>query len=192
MNVYHRYLNLPFELTKPETFDTFKPEKITHCHLSNYQDRDRMQEYLDSKGLKLLHIESFCSPPQQSLQIHLDEMEEKDVIKIIQTWGPDREDSVTRWWESDNTYIRNHPAYSDESIKEMEPCYSVVADTEHCNMMFEANTNRPSVINAGKLHDTYNPGPEHRWTICFVIGKKDYSFLSFAETIEILKDDIPD
>ena len=192
MNQYHAYLNLPFELSKPEVFNEFQPEKISHCHLADYPDRERMQEYLDSKGLRLLHIESFCSPPKQSLQIHLDEMEEKDVIKIIQTWGPDREDSVTRWWESSNTYIKNYPAYSDESLKDIEPCYSIVADVEHSTMMFEANTNRPSVINAGLLHDTFNPGPEHRWTLCFVIGKSDYSFLSFKEALELLKDDITD
>lgn len=193
MNVYHRYLNLPFELTKPETFDTFKPEKISHVHLPNYADTSIMEEYLNSKDLTVLHTESFCSPPGVSLQVHLDEMEENiDVIKIIQTWGPNDKRSVTRFWESDQTYLKDHPAFKDESREEMVPCVSIVSDIDNSEFMYEANTDRPSIINAGLLHDTFNPGPEHRWTLCFVIGKKNESFLSFNEVLEILKDDISD
>jgi len=108
-NYYHRYLKLPFEITKPPIFDT-DPGNITHVDLTPRHsgqteveqspwDDTEVREWIESLGLRLIHTEAFFTPPGQKIPIHTDDLD-RDHIKINLTWGP--EEGVTRWWNSDN------------------------------------------------------------------------------------------
>ena len=62
-------------------------------------------------------------------------------------------------------------------------------DENLCDLVCERVIDRPSLINVGQLHSTYNPhATEGRWTLCFFLLKSDYTHLQFDEAVEIFKD----
>ena len=66
------------------------------------------------------------------------------------------------------------------------------AEEEDCELLYEANTNRPSLVNVGVLHGTHNPTDTGRWTLCFVPVDKKRKFLHWDTCIDIFKDYIQD
>ena len=38
--------------------------------------------------------------------------------------------------------------------------------------MLARTIDRPSLYNVGRLHSTWNPSNEGRWTLTFILGKK--------------------
>ena len=38
--------------------------------------------------------------------------------------------------------------------------------------VLERTIDRPSLYNVGRLHSTWNPSNEGRWTLTFILGKK--------------------
>ena len=51
-------------------------------------------------------------------------------------------------------------------------CYS--ADKDDLELVYEAVINKPSLMNVGQLHDTYNPDLENsRWTLSFTLLNMD-------------------
>ena len=69
--------------------------------------------------------------------------------------------------------------------------HNLVAHKEDCELVYEANTNKVSLVNVGQLHSTYNPDPsEGRWTLCFVPARKERTnkrHLTFAEAVEVFE-----
>jgi len=179
-NIYHRYLNLPFEISKPlyfgKTFDTPQQKNFLEDEHSN----EVVISWLKELGCGIGCVECFYTPPLASIPIHTDDMD-SDHVKINMTWGP--EGGVTRWWKtkkitpmSDTTKAENHLTDSSSSLKDnfsKTRDYSVnpfrIAKEEDSEIVFEANTNIPSLLNVGLPHSTYNPSKtQGRWTICFV------------------------
>jgi len=179
-NIYHRYLNLPFEISKPlyfeKTLDTPQQKNLLEDEHSN----EVVISWLKGLGCGIGCVECFYTPPLASIPIHTDDMD-SDHVKINMTWGP--EGGVTRWWKtkkiipmSDTTKAENHLTDSSLSLKDnfsKTRDYSVnpfrIAKEEDSEIVFEANTNIPSLLNVGLPHSTYNPSKtEGRWTICFV------------------------
>jgi hypothetical protein len=87
MNNFHRYLNLPFEIQKPEIFNT-TPDHVIHTQLETHYDKN-MELFLKKHGLEILLIECFYTPPNGGkVPIHTDFWwYETDYVKINQTWG---------------------------------------------------------------------------------------------------------
>lgn len=183
-NNYHRYLNLPFELTKPSIVNSPSRDYPFHEELNDYEDPNIMP-FLHNLGLKCNHVEVFYTPPNGGvLPIHTDLPQLDNRTKINLTWGPD--DSTIRWWKirDENDIITINGTHGDFSTEEHQ---NLMANEKDCDMVWEANTNRVSLCNVGQFHSTYNPGDFSRWTLCFHISKQD-TFLPWDESLDYFAD----
>ena len=169
-NIYHRYINLPFSIKRPDITTTF-PKTIQHVDMRDWVDKN-MFDFNHSLGLEVMYMELFYTPPNQKLPIHSDLPVLDNRTKINVTWGP--EEGRTRWWKAkspDLMKVTGVSDYSDDFSAE-DHHRNLTASEEDCDMMYEANTNIPSLVNVGQLHSTYNPGSYGRWTLCFCIGEE--------------------
>jgi len=193
-NIYHRYLKLPFEYTKPDCFN----QNYNHNNMIFVSNRfidKSIITWIENFNLKISNvIEGFYTPPNGGkLSLHNDTNTISNATKINFTWGPSN--STTRWWQvKDDSFLI--PAYPDNSHIEIEGIVPDVAITnafqskeENCNLVCEKVINKPSLMNVGQLHSTYNPDKKQgRWTLCFTLLKLDKSLLQFNEALEIFKD----
>ena len=77
------------------------------------------------------------------------------------------------------------------TVKTLEGPTILLAKKEDCELIWEANTNKISLLNVGQLHSTYNPTNIGRWTLCFVPGSRAIrggAYLTFEEACEVYKD----
>ena len=96
-NIYHKYLKLPFDITKPEVLNT-TPEKWRHEDINPWKCNN-VETWLNSLGLYTCHTEVFYTPPNHGeIPIHCDDVTIDDRAKINITYGPDT--GTIRWWES--------------------------------------------------------------------------------------------
>lgn len=195
-NRFHRYLNLPFEITKHPICNT-TPTEMKHLDINPYRDHE-MDKWHKSLGLYINHVEVFWTPPGASLPVHADDVTLDNHVKINITYGP--KEGKIRWWQSNDTQVVTDTETAKEMlIKDLDPAEidkfserehtNVLANRDECTLVYEANTNLPSLVNVGQLHDTYSPMHEGRWTLCFVpqiIGGPGYIF--WDEAMEIYKD----
>ena len=186
-NTYHRYINLPFEITRPNITLVELPT-IAHKEINNHVD-ENMNRFHDLLGLQVTHTEVFFTPASGGvIPIHTDWPSLDNRVKINVTWGPD--DGVVRWWKiKDPSLLKNNIMhnYTDSGFTEEEH-QNLLADENDCDLVYEANTNRPSLVNVGQLHSTFNPGIVGRWTLCFHIGIKDPDgFLDWDRALEYYK-----
>ena len=56
-NKYHRYLNLPFEIRKPQICNV-KPKDLKHYDISNHKDNN-ISEFVKQWGLQIVNTELF-------------------------------------------------------------------------------------------------------------------------------------
>ena len=201
-NIYHRYLNLPFEYFKPTEF-----EKDLENDFISYFPKDKVQnnflEWLDKHDLKISNIiEGFFTKTQGSIPIHNDtpiKPDVNDVCKLNFTWGP--EDSTTRWWKvkDESKYIEiNHDqtdvnkSFEEAGIVPDIDCYKCYsADRNDVELVYETVINKPSLLNVGQLHDTYNPDAnKSRWTLSFTLLHKDHKHCTFADAMNIFSESI--
>ena len=167
MNPYHYYLNLPFEIQKPNIFieqHTVVKHEILPFDLPEAQV---MLEFLKQLNLDCHNLEYFYTPPNSGkISIHSDNFLD-EMTKINVTWGP--ESGVVRWW--------NCPSYKTLKLEsgttdfgESDSYHEVyVAEEDESTLVHEASTNKISMLNVGKFHSTYNPGTEGRYTLCFAL-----------------------
>lgn len=173
-NNCHRYLNLPFKILPPEYFNEWGSEII---HLDcNELDYYQVDDWLNSLNLKCHLKECFYTPPHSKLPIHTDEL----TTKINITWGPT--EGVTRWWESKNAFHNEDNQYGGRYKK------ILWAKENESTLIYEANTNRPSLINVQELHSTYNPTDIGRWTLCFAPATMDDKLIIWDDALKIFKD----
>ena len=173
-NIYHRYLKFPFEVTKHPLCNT-TPKEIEHHDINPWRC-SQLNKFLSNMGLMVCHTELFYTPPGGAeIPIHADDATLDNRAKINITWGPP--EGTVRWWKSENA-----KAITDlESAKEMlgtelqpdedfsaREHANLLAKKEDCELIWEANTNKVSLLNVGQLHSTYNPTNVGRWTLCFV------------------------
>jgi len=198
MNIYHRYIDLPFEIKKPSMFETAGESFITY--VGKEAVPAELEEWLSTFGLTLSNVsEGFYSAPNGGeVPIHNDTVTrpgEYDAVKINKTWGP--EDSVTRWWKvsdesklievvHDQTEI--NAGFAKAGITPDIECYKCyTAKPNDLTLVHEQVINKTSILNVGQLHSTYNPHPsEHRWTLSFT-PLKDGKVIKFADALEIFK-----
>lgn len=192
-NIYHRYINLPFQLTKPkQVVDGYFPDFPKHAVLENYTDPN-IYEWLNTFGVKCNHTEVFYTPPNGGkIPTHTDLPALDNRVKINLTWGP--ENGTMRWWKIRNEeLIIDSTKLSPEQIKSIYGEFTeaehqnLIAQEEDCDLVYEAVTNTPSLVNVGQLHSTYNPGDYGRWTLCFHLAIGE-DFLDWYKAQEVLKD----
>ena len=172
-NRFHRYLNFSFDIQRPKECYGSQPEG-THINFGSYRDPE-IERIHEKLGIKTLHVETFYTPPNSSLPIHSDEWPMDGHVKINLTWGPD--DGVIRWWEPKNGPLTIGHYYD-----------TIITDRENYDLVYTANTNKPSLVNIGRLHDTYNPSNEGRWTLCMVPVHPDNSYITWDDAMIIYKD----
>jgi hypothetical protein len=168
INNFHRYLNLPFDIKRPPNLDSFDSKESKHIEIPEYCDQN-MINWLKSFDIETGNIEAFYTPPKGSLPIHCDESILDNHVKINVTWGSEK--GVTRWWHCPCP-LDNHDIHviDNGTEKEYRQDNCLRGNESDCDLVYEANTNRPSLLNVGQMHSTYNPDEKiGRWTLCFVL-----------------------
>lgn len=198
-NIYHRYLKLPFTYPKPERFtqsaDTYS---IAMDEKDIYEP---FKNWVEGFGLKISNIlEAFYTRPNGSdVPLHADPgwlPGTHDVCKLNFTWGPTN--STTRWYKiKDESKYRkffagkhhgNEKFYEKNIDPDIDINYSIVADWQDVDLVYEAVIDRPSLINVGQLHSTWNESTtEHRWTFCFILLENNEP-ITFQRATELFKD----
>ena len=193
MNIFHRYLKLPFEYAKPDFF-TGRYDDPQSFYYSREKVDDTIIKWIESFDLKILNlVDGLYTPPKGGkLAIHSDTKTICNATKINFTWGPDN--SVTRWWKvKDESFLTLNRSNNEEKatgiVSDIDISYALFAKEENCELVHEQVINNPSLMNIGQLHSTYNPDPEQdRWTLCFTLLKSNKEFLQFEEALKIFKD----
>jgi hypothetical protein len=198
-NIYHRYLNLPFTYPKPERFN--HPSDSYAIVMEEKDIYEPFKLWVEGFGLTISNIlEAFYTKPNGSdVPLHVDSgwlPGTRDIGKINFTWGPI--DSTTRWYniKDESKYKRvplgnrylNQKFYERGIVPDIDIDYSVVADWKDVEVVHEAVINKPSLMNVGQLHSTWNNSTtEHRWTLCFIL-KENNETITFQRSLEIFKD----
>jgi hypothetical protein len=172
MNNFHRYINLPFEVKKPDLFSDVTKDVVKHEMLPlDFKEAAPIVDFLKDFDIICNHIEYFYTPPKGKILIHTDNGYFDNMTKINVTWGPD--EAVTRWWDCPN-YRPLEFEGGNEEVGETDSYHNVyTADEEDSTLLYEANTNRPSLLNTGLFHSTYNPTDIGRYTLCLILFHKD-------------------
>ena len=195
-NIFHRYIRLPFEIEKPPICN-LKLKQLKHQDIPYHKD-GKMINFLAKLGLNILNTEVFYTPGSKSLPIHIDNSELDNHVKINISYGPP--EGATRWWKPLNfDHKKEYNEQFDDKLDEegkkdligLKDTYlqhrSIRLEEEECELLYEANTDKPSLVNVGAFHSSYNPTDEGRWTLCFVIGKNN-KYLYWDDAMEIFKD----
>lgn len=202
-NIYHRYIKLPFEHKFPDCFKS-KPENMRgdnwheFCVKPQHWD-ERFVEWLEGFNLKPSNVcEAFYNGPDGGgLPMHNDSPHLDNSTNINFTWGP--LNSTTRWWklkdesliqtEQDNTEYHKQIYLKDIEVDiPIDKFYH--AEEKDCDLVYEAVIDKPSLLNVGQLHSTYNPDKtQSRWTLSYhILGNEDNRHIQFEEALEIFKD----
>lgn len=191
-NIFHRYIKLPFEIIKPPICN-LRLKQLKQQSIPYHEDK-KMLSFLNKLGLDLLNIEVFYTPSKKSLPIHIDTDEIDNHVKLNISYGPT--EGATRWWKPLNLNLEKErekmdSGYKGENLKGLENSHykhkSIMLKEEECELIYDANTNTPSLVNAGVFHSSYNPADEGRWTLSFVLGKNN-KYLYWDDAMEVFKD----
>ena len=180
---YHRYLNLPFTVSKPISF--VDRESSDYIDLGKDIIPRVMIEWLDEHGVHAIVAGAAYTAPNSKIHPHCDTLEPGNHVNINFTWGSKH--SKTRWWKlkQGKKYTVEH--VSDDSVADGDGL--LTAKEEDCELLFEQTIDKPSMINSGILHGTYNPSNESRWTMSVVLGYKEYpkKLLQWDDAFRIFK-----
>jgi hypothetical protein len=101
---------------------------------------------------------------------------------------------VTQWYQVQNEcdLIVVDTDYLNKDIMEhTTPEFKIgknyTAAKKNADLVYEAVIDRPSLLNIGQLHSTYNPGTEHRWTLSFIFLTQTGERLLFSEALDIFR-----
>jgi hypothetical protein len=196
-NKYHRYLNLPFEIRKPQICNV-KPKDLKHYDIPNHKDNN-ISGFVKQFGLQIVNTELFYTPGGKKLPIHIDDWVKDDHVKINISWGP--KEGTTRWWDAPNFTEEEEYDSNYNSLKDLDHVKyenfsdrhhrSIILKEEECELVYEANTDKPSLVNVGTFHSSHNPTDEGRWTLCFILGydKDDWdNLVPWDKAIEMFKE----
>lgn len=214
MQLYHRYLKLPFNFEKPTLYDSI--ELKDYCEFIYFKDEDLLTEpildFIDSIGLYRIQTNSVYSAPNDGIRIHSDTPDLSDKVKLSFSWGSS--DSKTIWWEpKDRRKVKVVNFYESHMTRTVK-CSKIKmltiperirlflkgkkvgpitkyawAKEKDCDKVLEKTIDRPSLYNVGRLHSTWNPSSEGRWTLTFILGKKiDKKPLLFLDALNYFRD----
>ena len=161
----HQYLNLPV-MPEIDLFRLFpdNPDQLNHVAVDPSMLNKKFVDFMESiPGLRIPSWEAFYTPPGGKIWIHGDSDKITDFARINLSWGPT--DSELIWWEP-NPGIKLEPiitAFGENYLR---------ADEKDCNVIHRAVINRPSIVQVGMLHSTWNPGPGGRWTLAIPLAEK--------------------
>jgi len=199
-NIYHRYLKLPFEYSRPDHL-LVKPKTFYNSCVHLDDALPEFVSWVKSHDCKVSNVlELFYTPANGGVfPIHGDSGIKPgvfDTAKINFTWGPD--DSYLRWWtvKDEKKLIKrivkseiNDDFQQKGVVPDIKITEAYLARPEDVTLSYEVVINRPSLVNAGQLHSTFNPNPDQdRWTLSFIPLTLDGNMISFSQALEIFKD----
>lgn len=161
----HQYLNLPV-MPEIDLFRLFpdNPDQLNHVAVDPSMLNKEFVDFMENiPGLRIPSWEAFYTPPGGKIWIHGDSDKITDFARINLSWGPN--DSELVWWEP-KTGVKLEPivtAFGENYLR---------ADEKDCNVIHRAVINRPSIVQVGMLHSTWNPGPGGRWTLAIPLAEK--------------------
>jgi len=199
--MYHRYVKIPKEHKKPSCF-SYEPSQSEVIFVPKTYLDQSVIDWIESFEVIVSNVtEGIYTPPNQGkVHIHNDTSTITNATKINFTWGPDT--STTRWWNvKDESYLKTDITDSSHITETVKPDIvdhfdsngvhkELICESEdQCELVCEKVINRPSLINVGQLHSTYNPDPvQGRWSLCYFLLDKDYKHLQFEKALNIFKE----
>lgn len=197
----HRYIKVPFTVEKPkEFFQEFDDNKVIEVPIKSIDSK--ISAWFESFNLKHASLlEGFYTAPSNKLPIHSDIVTKNtsrftfsNITKFNFTWGSDL--STTRWWVPvDPDLVKKFQQDAKDPNMQLTPNVTDENDPPHvflkenqCKMIYEKVINRPSILNVGQLHSTYNPTNNSRWTLSVMLLKKNNTCVNFNEALQIFKD----
>jgi hypothetical protein len=193
MNQYHYYLDFPVKIEKPTVFE-IDHSVAKHESLSvDLPEARPLIEFLAQffPAVECKQLEYLYTPPNGGkILIHSDSDSRiglDNMTKINITWGP--EQGVVRWWEC-STYNNMNLDPGTSEYGDTDKTHTIfVADEKDSTKVYEATTNKLSLLNTGVFHSTYNPGSEGRYTLCFILFYKDSDqMIEWNDAVEIFKE----
>jgi hypothetical protein len=177
-NVYHRYLNIPID-PKIDLFNRieYDPLHYTQVQVNKTEINPELIDWFAQQfNLEVIFFEAFYTPPNGGkLPIHTDTSEVCDFVKVNWTYGAPGSKLI--WWELTHDNIVTH------SETTFDITYSI-AEEQDCKKIHEIEISKPSLVNTGRFHSTYNPTTEGRWTLSLtLIEKQNRTTLSWTDAI---------
>lgn len=164
-NRYHRYLDIPVD-PKINLFlkTDYDPMYYKHIAVEKEEINPDLIYWFDQFDIQLTWFEAFYTPPYGGkIPIHADTPTLCDVVKVNWTWGAPGSKLI--WWEVKDE--KNLEKFKTEFGSEY-----LTAEERHCKHVYEAEINKPSLVNIGQLHSTWNPTEEGRWTLSLPLIEK--------------------
>jgi len=157
-NIFHRYLDIPVspgvDLFAKTDYD---PMYYRHIKLENTDINPELVKWFDQFDIAFYWFEAFYTPPYGGkIPIHTDTAEVCDVVKVNWTYGAPGSKLI--WWEPKNK--KNIKSFQTEFGAQY-----LTAEEKDCKHVYEAEINKPSLVNIGRFHSTWNPTEEGRWTL---------------------------
>lgn len=180
-NIFHRFIKVPYEpgidLFARTDYD---PMFYRHVKVEDQDVNPELVKWFENLGIKFYWFEAFYTPPYGgAIPIHTDTPELCDVVKLNWTYGAPG--SKLLWWEP------KKEKYVDSFQTEFGAPYLTIKE-RHARKLFEVEVKKPSLVNIGMFHSTYNPTEEGRWTLSLPLMKEDGTRLVWNEAVEILRD----
>lgn len=183
-NIYHRYLDIPFE-PNIDLFNRieYDPSRYTHVQIKKEEVNPELLKWFDQFNIEIVWYEAFYTPPNGGkLPIHTDGDDGSNYTKVNWTYGAPG--STLCWWEPK----------LPEHVQTVETVFGTryyTVDENNCNKLYEAEINKPSLVNAGTFHSTYNPTNEGRWTFTMpLLDATSKNRLAWEDAIERFKGSI--
>jgi len=157
-NRFHRFLDIPVD-PKIDLFarTDYDPMYYRHMKVEDTEINLELAKWIEGLGFNPIWVEAFYTPPYGGkIPIHTDTPELSDVVKINWTYGAPKSKLI--WWEP------KHEKYIDTFQTEFGSPY-LTAKERHCKKLLEVEINKPSLVNIGTFHSTWNPTEEGRWTL---------------------------
>jgi len=160
----HQYLDLPV-FPSIDLFALFpdNPDQLNHVEIDPKSMLNR--EFVDFiegiPGLRIPSWEAFYTPPGGKIWIHGDSDKIDNFARINMSWGP----GEMIWWKPKKG-VKLEPIITTFGAAYLK------AEPDDCVEIHRAVINKPSIVQVGMLHSTYNPGPTGRWTLAIPLAEK--------------------
>lgn len=174
MNIYHANLNIPVEYMFP-VVSVPDQQRHYHCGLSKQNICNNLVGWLDTHGLVIHHAEFFYTPPNRTLEPHIDGGMNN---KVKLNWMMGGHGSYMQWFEL-------KPGKSLQAdITVINTPYSRASRSDII-LKHEAAIGTPSLVNVGQIHAIQNKD-QPRYVASYLLGLKDTKqILQWDEAIKI-------
>lgn len=171
-NVYHRPINIPFEIDHPQLI----PPQGRRLSILKYDIvDDRVLSFIDSCDAYLVHSEYFVFPPGGSIIIHTDDSSLMSMCKLNTFIGT----GLLRWFDPLPEFRNKEVSHSDIGTP-----YLRFKD-EEVTLAYQDQMMGDYIINPGIPHNFLNNSSLPCWVVSFLLfDKHTDTFLKFEDAAE--------